>query len=206
MLTLSLLGVAILASGPLAGMAYAQEAVPVVIVREHWAIHLNEPDNGLESPQFHTIMSPVGNTDNQYFQVTWNYRDYPDFTSGGAQLTAWSGEELTRTRNIREEPLSASAETVRWVQEIEVKENALSFAITYGASTSWGSFISSKEQVSTTLTDLSGYSPEVSVNNSCITYGDNRVEALVLWRVEYVDGAGNVIATDDTTRYVFVRN
>jgi hypothetical protein len=206
MLTLGLLGVAILVSGPLASLAYAQVAAPVITVREHWALHLNEPDNGLESPQFHTVMSPVGNTDGQSFQVTWNYRDYPDFASGGAQLTAWSGEDLQRTRVIREEPLSASAETVRWVQEIEVKENALSFAITYGASTTWGSFASSKEQVSTSLNDLSGYSPEVSVNNSCITYGDNRVEALVLWRVDYVDALGNIVATDNTTRYVFVRN
>ena len=55
---------------------------PVVRVEQDWRLVLNEPDNAVLAPQFHTVMSPFGHLDSFYAQVTWNYQELPDFDEG----------------------------------------------------------------------------------------------------------------------------
>lgn len=176
---------------------------PVVRVEEDWGLVLNEPDDAVASPQFHTVMSPVANLDSVYAQVLWNYREVPDFVAGGLELQMWNGEQLLQNKSGREDPLSRSAEVIRWTQVLEVTGEGLSFSIQDGQSVSWGSFGPELHlMVSEGRSDLNGYSPDVSVQNACITYGANRVSVLAIGCVRYYGQSGNLIAIDTTPRIV----
>ena len=48
---------------------------PVIRVEEDWILVVNEPDYAVDSPQFHTVMSPDNHIDSYYAQVTWNYKE-----------------------------------------------------------------------------------------------------------------------------------
>jgi len=178
-------------------------AEPVIRVEEDWKLVLNEPDGSVDSPQFHTIMSPYTDVDSFYAQVLWNYRETPDFTAGGVQLQSYAGESLIRRRSMEFGQLSTSAETITWTQTLTTDGVALTFDVTNGQSTTWGTFGTNMRISSdANLPDLSGYSPDVSAHESCVTYGGNRVDLLVITEVRYY-GASGVLGVDNTPRVVF---
>lgn len=164
---------------------------------------LNEPDGNVDSPQFNTVMSPFQDVDLYFAQVLWNYRETPNFTSGGVQLQSYEGERLIRRRSMEFGQLSTAAETITWTQGLTTDGVALFFEVTNGQSTTWGTFgkdmsISSDAY----LSDLSTYSADVSAQQSCITYGSNRVDELVITQVRYY-GATGLLGVDNTPRVVF---
>jgi hypothetical protein len=178
-------------------------AEPVIRVEEDWKLVLNQPDGSVDSPQFHTIMSPYADVDSFYAQVLWNYRETPNFTAGGVQLQSYEGESLIRRRSMEYGQLSTTAETVTWTQSLSTDGVALTFDVSNGQSTTWGTFgkdmrISSDAN----LPDLSGYSADVSAQESCVTYGGNRVNSLVITEVRYY-GEGGLLGVDNTPRVVF---
>ncbi len=184
--------------------APARAAGPAVRVEEDWKLVVNEPNNSVNSPQFHTTMSPLSHLDSFYAQVTWNYRWTPNFTPGGLQLHAWDGDTEIRARGVRVTELSTTAETITWTQSLETDGAQLLFQIKNGNSTTWGTFDRDMYiNMSANLPDLSSYSPDVSVENSCITYGSNRVNLLVITQVRYYDAAGVLVALDSTPRVVY---
>jgi hypothetical protein len=193
------------------GMAPASmdgpEHDPVIRVEEDWQLVLNDPDVDCESPQFHTMMSPYSGTDALYFQVTWNYRELEVFTPGGLQLQVWNGSQDFAELNVGEHPLSRSAEAVSWTQRLEVDGAHAVFSIDAGYSQSWGSFGGESMTVRTSrpIRAITRYSPETSVRNSWISYGDNRVERLVLREVRYYSADG-LVARDNFERVVFMRD
>lgn len=176
---------------------------PVIRVEEDWMLVLNEPNDNIDSPQFATLMSPYADVDSFYAQVLWNYRETPEFTAGGVQLQSYEGDTLVRRRSIEKGRLSTTAETITWTQSLETDGNVLSFEVSDGESDTWGTFgkdmrISSNAN----LSDLSDYSPEVSAQQSCITYGSNRVNQMVIAKVRYY-GASGLLGVDNTPRVVF---
>lgn len=176
---------------------------PVVRVEEDWELVLNEPNNNATSPQFHTIMSPNPDLDSYYAQVTWNYRETPGFASGGIQLQSWVGDTRMTRRTAEYGRLSTVAETVTWTQTLELKSGVLSFDVTDGRSTTWGTFGRDlRLDDSSSLSSLDGYDPQASVENSWISYGSNRVESLVIKRVRRVHASGQV-DTDNEPKVVF---
>lgn len=188
------------------GTVYAQsEEEPVVVrVEEDWQIVLNQPDNNVDSPQFHTVMSPVLGIDGNYAQVVWNYREYPDFAAGGLQLQGWYGEELVRSRTVRTMQLSTTAETISWTQVLEVAEDGLYFEIINGMSETWGAFGKDMRlQQGGSYENLNQYTTDVSVLNSCVTYGTNRVDSLMITQVRKFGADGQLISVDDTPRKVY---
>jgi hypothetical protein len=157
----------------------------------------------VDCPQFHTVMAPLANTDSYYAQVIWNYRELPDFVPGGLQLQSWNADTLIRTRSVGDTQLSTSAETIFWTQALETNGLALVFQIQNGQSLTWGTF--GKDMMiswDASIPDLSGYTTDGSVANSCITYGGNRVNILALVQVRYY-GASGLVATDATPRIVY---
>lgn len=164
---------------------------------------LNEPDGNVDSPQFNTVMSPFQEVESFFAQVLWNYRETPDFTSGGVQLQSYEGESLLRRKSMEFGQLSTSAETITWTQGLTTDGVALFFQVTNGESSTWGTFgrdMSISSDAS--LPDLSAYSPDVSAQQSCITYGSNRVDELVITQVRYY-GASGLLGVDNTPRVVF---
>lgn len=185
----------------------AQESeVPEIIrIEEDWGIVLNEPNDLLEAPQFHTVISPTGNMDSIYFQTSWNYWELPQFYSGGIQLQSWNDDECIYDQAFQGEQLSQISELVLWTQTMFTNGTQVFARIDNGYSSTWGSFggDSFKLHADTAMRNLNAYDPAISVTNSWITYGSNRVSGLLLLRVRYYDNSG-LVFEDDTIRYVYV--
>ncbi len=180
--------------------ASAPVTEPVLRVEEDWELDVNEPNDDTTAPQFHTVMSPMPDLDSYYAQTLWNYRETPNFVPGGVQLHSYDGENLLRNRSIEYGTLSTSAETITWTQSLETDGTTLTFSISNGVSTTWGTFgkdmnISS----SANLAQLNQYTPETSAANSCVTFGANRVQSLTLKRVRYY-GESGLLYVDNTER------
>ncbi|MCO6439265.1 MAG: hypothetical protein J5J06_19410 [Phycisphaerae bacterium] len=192
---LAALVLATLTVGPVPTQATAPD--PVVRVEEDWELVLNEPDGSLTTPQFHTVMSPVGDLDSVYTQVTWNYRELPEFDAGGVEMQIWEGDDYVYERSFASVSLSTEAETIRWTQNLELDGGELVFTITDGTSTTWGSFgyPSHNMQVryAESLPNLNGYRTSVSQANSVVTFGGNRVDRLVLKEVRRITQSGAVL-------------
>lgn len=175
---------------------------PILRVEEDWVLVLNEPDGSVDSPQFHTVMSPFSDVETYFAQVLWNYREEPDYISGGVQLQSYDGETLVRGKSMEFGQLSTTAETVSWTQSLETNGTSLSFSISNGQSTTWGVF--GKDMYIATdaaLASLNNYNPDFSAQASGITYGSNRVNTMTITQVRYY-GASGLLGVDATPRVV----
>jgi len=179
---------------------------PVIRIEEDWIMVLYEPNDALTAPQFYTVMSPYGHLESYFAQVTWNYQEVPDFTSGGMQIQAWDSEYLVTDRSFATEMLSATAETIRWTQVLSTDGSKLTFTIKNGQSSTWGAFgypaENMKIQATAALPNLSGYDPELTRSNSGISFGSNRVDSLKIAEVRYY-GPSGLLNTDTTPKVVF---
>jgi hypothetical protein len=159
----------------------------VVEIEEHWALDVGGPDEAQSAPQVSMVMSPTGSMSGNYFLVTLNYWNEPEFAPGGVQVQLWCGEDCVDTDNAQNiSPLHHDGETVRWVQRLAINGDSLSFEVDEGHSASWGAFggdDSLRVVTSTDLTRLNGYLPSISINESGIGYAGNRVSSLVLERI-----------------------
>jgi len=179
------------------------EPEPVIWVEEDWVMVLNEPDDGIHSPQFHTVMAPSADVEGNYAQVLWNYRETPDFSSGGIQLQSYDGEDLLRVRTVETRSLSSEAETISWTQGLWTDGAVLTFYIDNGNSTTWGSFgRDMRIDESATVPNLNDYDPDASVANCMVTFGSNRVETLMITQVRRY-GESGLISVDSTPRVVY---
>ena len=83
--------------------------------------------------------------------------------------------------------LDTEGERIQWTQSMELAANGtLTFQITQGHSTTWGTFGQGNSlQVTTTtnLTNLNGYTPDTSVAEAGVEFGAHRVRRLVLNKV-----------------------
>jgi len=186
-------------------VAQAQEPEPIMRVEEDWQLVLNEPDGDLMAPQLHTLMSPLGHLDSFYVQVTWNYRELPEFEPGGFQVQGWEGQTFKHLKNSDGTPFSEAAETITWTQVLATNGNEVGFVILNGQSTTWGAFGGSETIVggSVGVDNLNNYSPQTSVQNSCVTYGTNRVALLAITQVRYY-GTSGLLWVDTTPRVLVV--
>ena len=185
-------------------VAGAADGPTVYRVEEDWRLVLNEPGTDIDAPQFHTLMSPTAYGDQIYALVSWNYRELPDFAAGGLQLQGWAGDDCVDELSVGENSLSRDAETITWTQRLECTGGPLRFTVVNGQSLSWGMFGGWGITVSLDagVNSLANYSPTVSKDNSCVTFGSNRVNVLMITQVRryYTDGS---MSTDTTPRIVF---
>lgn len=191
------------ASIPSTSAQLSESTEPVLRVEEDWQLNLNEPDDNVDSPQLHTIMTPYGDVDSYFAQVLWNYRETPNFVAGGVQLQSYRGEDMQSRRSLEFGQLSTRAESVRWTQALETDGMRLVFEVVDGESETWGSF-GREMRISddANLASLDEYSPDTSARESCVTYGGNRVDSLVITEVRYY-GASGLLWTDSSPRVVF---
>lgn len=179
------------------------EVDPVLRVEEDWVMVLNEPDDQVDSPQFHTVMSPFNHLDYNYAQVLWNYRELTRFTPGGVQLHSYYGESVTQKRSMEYGQLSTTAETISWSQALSTDGAMLSFEVFNGSGATWGTFgRDMRIDANANLADLNQYSPDVSAENACVTFGANRVESLIIHQVRYYHASG-LVSVDTTPRVAF---
>ena len=179
--------------------AQAQTSDPVWQVEEQWELVVAQPDAGTSGPQVSCTISPLSSLSGHHAMFDVNHRASPTFAAGGVHLHTWNGDTrlgtISRQSNIT---LNTTGETLTWKMIMSVQAGVLIFDIDSGSSSTWGAFGSTiLASVPTTLTNLNGYSPEVSVENSGIGFASNRVTSLKLKKVIYRRLSGAV--TEDNT-------
>jgi hypothetical protein len=195
----------ILALGLTAGPSRAQVGPPLPDhVEEDWVLVVASPDVVEVGPQITTSMSPVSDGSTPFVAFDLNYREYPDFYPGGMQVQVWSGEDLLSTSSQGSAQMQTDDETVSWTQVMTLSNGLVNYDVSNGQSTTWGSFGQGSHlstSFSASLASLIGYSPDVSVANSGVTWQSNRVTSMTLVQVRYYAN-GALIATDSTPRPV----
>jgi len=167
-----------------AGVASAQSAPAIVRVEEDWELIVGAADPATDAPQVTCVISPTGSVDSVHATFVVNEQSLPTYAAGGLQLQVWEGEvPLSDRRFPNGNVLSTAGEVIRWTQSLELNSGNLTFEITDGSSTTWGSFGGQgylKSSLTTSLADLNGYDPSVSVAHSGVSYAANRVTWLAL--------------------------
>jgi hypothetical protein len=152
-----------------------------------------------------TVFSPLAGLDGLYATFEINHISSVQFGSGGLHLSIWNGDtHLSVAHAGNFAPMITDGEVVRWTQAIEVKQGKVIFEIRGGTSTTWGEFgedgLLHLERDSS-LADLAGYSPTVSIGKSEVSFASNRVKELSMTRVRLIHASGNV-DTDNAQKYV----
>ncbi|MFV2066613.1 MAG: hypothetical protein ACC645_06495 [Pirellulales bacterium] len=200
--------VAVLAATLLGTPAVALGQSPNVMqVEEDWELVLASPSTIKTAPQLETVISPGGDLSSIFARTTWNYREEPAFLAGGMQLQAWQGSAFLAMTNFGSNDLSTVSETVRWTQSINTDGTVLTLQISNGQSTTWGAFGGSSLTLQgvVNIANLDAYNTAVSVANSGITFGSNRVDLLRITEVRRYDASGNLLSTDTVSKTVYLR-
>lgn len=182
----------------------AQSPSAVFSVQEDWELVVGDPDPVSNAPQVTCVISPVGHVDSLHAAFELNHQTEPAYEAGGLQLQVWEGEEHLNTKWFLEHnQLGTADEVVQWTQQLVLSGGELTFEVTSGESTTWGSFGGKlRTTVGSTLANLDEYDPAVSVANSGVGFAGNRVVSLVLKRVRWYAADGTLLAEDNTPRVV----
>ena len=178
-------------------------AEDIVRVEEDWELILGTPDPSTVSPQATCTFAPAGNLSSFHAVFDLNLRNFPSYEAGGVQLQLWNGDSSVEA--VREKAgytLRTNGETVSWTQRMSVDDHMLQFAVVNGNSTTWGQFGTAIAiTIPSELENLNSYSPELSVENSGIGFGANRVSSLTLVRTRAYSAGQEY--QDDTRRVVY---
>ncbi len=178
---------------------------PVIRVEEDWRVEIGSPAPEDHAPQIVTVLSPVGNLEREHSVFELNHTTYPDYAPGGMQLQCWQRDWLSGYGSTpHKQKLYHHNELILFTSSMEIDDDVLEFQIKNGISMTWSAFGGNgylKTRRHTTLDDLSGYSPDVSVANSRVAFASHRVKKLVLSRIRYYSQEG-LVALDDTPRIV----
>lgn len=177
----------------------------VVKVEEDWELVLTEPDSATVAPQITCTMSPTGDLSGTYWTFEINHLTAPSFSPGGLHIHQWNGEwrQSTFSRSDRS-VLHSLNETVTWTQALRANGSSLTFEVQNGTSSTWGGFGFGNFQLTTgsAVSNINGYSPDVSVANAGIGFAANRVVSLKLKQVRTTYADGQTV-TDNTERVVY---
>ena len=189
----------------LAASPAGADDLPIVRVEEDWRVEVGTPAPEDHAPQIVTVLSPVGDLEREHSVFELNHTTYPDYAPGGMQLQCWRRDWLSGYGSTpHQQKLYHANEVVLFTSSMELDDDVLEFQIKNGTSLTWSTFGGSgylKTRYNTTLNNLGGYSPDVSVANSRVAFASHRVRKLVLSRIRYYSQEG-LVATDDTPRIV----
>jgi len=191
------------ASGRLA----AQSSSPDVYkIEEDWQIVVGDPTYNNNGPQITCTISPA-DMDTAYCAFDVNYHTQPDYSAGGLQIHTWDPTDpIEYANSIHTGMMETPGETVTWTTRMTWSGGNLNFRIANGQSQTWGQFGSNGTHLSlwlpTTLSNLNGYSPEVSLDNSGVSFASNLVVSQTLMAVRWYDANGNLIKQITTPQAV----
>ena len=172
-------------------------------VEEDWQLVIQSTDVPSAGPQITTTMCPGPLQDHPDVNFNLNYRGGPQFLPGGLQIEVFDGQDVLTTTASRNEPLATDGETITWTQRLYLSAGTVSYQVQSGKSTTWGNFGTNELSVAFTssLTDLTGYSPEISISKSGVGWQSNHVTSMQLIQARYYSG-DTLIKTDSTARAV----
>ena len=180
----------------------ADASGPVVVsVEEEWSLVVGEPELGANAPQVSMVISSHADLDDDYFMFVLNHRTHPTYQAGGLQLQQWNGATIQDFADDSDESLiENTGEIITWKQKMTIQNGTVTVAIQDGTSTSWGSFGNNGDLTLSSFTgqaDLNDYTPSISVSQSRVAFGGNRVGTLALQKVTWTmsDGSKQYMTT-----------
>jgi hypothetical protein len=191
----------------------AQSAGPDVFrVEEDWQLVIVDADSNLNAPQVTCTISPAG-MGTAYCAFDINYHTQPDYVPGGLQVHTWDPlDPMEFADSSHTAVMSASSDTVTWTQTMTLDPNAgtITFQVINGQSQTWGTFGGQKLgnrgrlvlSINTAMSNLDSYDPNVSLDNSGVSFGGNLVVSQTLMAVRYYDVNGNLISQITTPQVV----
>lgn len=181
----------------------AQDAQPTR-VEEDWEIQIGIPDADAVLPEIVTVLTPSSGLTGDYFVLELNHSTLPQFFTGGLQLQRWRNDDVVAYRHgPTVQSIHRDNDVIRFTSVLEIANGQLSMTVLNGTARSWGSFggPEMKLSTSTSLTDLRGYSPDVSVALSKVSFGTGRVKSFRLLSTRYY-ADGNLLVEDTQVRRV----
>lgn len=156
----------------------------VTAIEEEWQLEVGTSNSAKSSPQVTTLISSTGDASGYHALLLVNHQGSH---GGGIQLQLWNGANLIATGEEELESLSNIGEKIQWTTRMEVNnQGQLIVQVLNGSSTTWGKFGGKAGLVvsaPTSLSNLNGYDPNVTVANTGIDYGSQRVNKLVLRKI-----------------------
>ena len=87
----------------------------IVEIEEYWSLQVQGPSVSRSSPQVTMVMSPTDSLSGDYFAVTLNHWNIPDFVPGGIQTQYWNDEDCLQTAEVRSlYVLENDGEVITW--------------------------------------------------------------------------------------------
>ncbi len=163
-------------------------AEDIVAVEEEWTLLVDIPHGDRSSPQLSFVISPLPHTNSWFATFLINQRTVPENAGGGLELQLWNGpQRLTHATLPDVASLQTEGERIQWTQSMSLANNGtLTFQVSQGHSTTWGTFgqgSSLQVATATNLTNLNDYTPNTSAAQAGIDFGANRVRRLILNKV-----------------------
>lgn len=178
------------------GAAARGDGEGIVMIEESWQLTLGQPDIAADAPQVTMVMSPRSTLEGTHFIFELNHKTQPSYSAGGMQVQAWRGSTLREYKTgPKGEQLSQPNDVISWTQRMTKVEGGIQFEVVDGSSTNWGEFGNQgvlKIVATTGLWNLSDYRPSVSLEDSGVGFGGNRVSSLQLMRLRWQYSGGEV--------------
>ena len=195
--------VAVIAAG---GLSAQSSAPDVYSVEEDWQLVVGNPQFNDNGPQVTCTISPA-DMGSAYCAFDINYHTQPDYQAGGLQLHTWDPTDpIAYASSPHTEVMATSNEVVTWTTRMAWNNGNLAFRIANGQSQTWGQFGGEETHLSlslpTPLANLNGYSPNVSLDNSGVSFASNLVVSQTLMAVRWYDVNGTLIKQVTTPQVV----
>ena len=194
--------------------ALGSAVTDVYRVEEDWQLLAGDPSPADNGPQVTCAISPAG-MDTAYCAFDLNYKTQPDYSPGGLQIHTWDPLDPVKFASSSDASIMAThAETVTWTQTMSWTNSTIEYQVINGRSQTWGNFGGTGSANSgalalsmpTYLSNLNNYSPDMSLNNSGVSFASNLVGSLTLVAVRWYDANGTLIKQVTTAQVVHPQN
>src|SRR5579863_6731475 len=180
------LSVSVVAAAMTANAVRAQTVLSADVYRveEDWQLVVTDADSDINSPQITCMISPA-TLGTMYCAFDLNYHTQPDYVPGGLQVHTWDPTDPIAYSSSWHTQVMSSSDTVTWTQTMTLDPNlgVITFEVINGQSQTWGTFGGTGGKtlghlalsISTGLPNLDTYDPNVSLDNSGVSFGGNLV-------------------------------
>lgn len=171
-------------------------------IEEDWRLIVRNADVPAAGPQITTTMSPGPAIAHPDINFNLNYRDGERVLAGGLQVAVFQNSQLLGSVESGSAVLSRDNETITWTQRMQLSDEAITYRVIAGHSTTWGDFGGDDLGITfaSGLSDLGEYSPTYSTSKSGIGWQADHVDSMTLVSVRYF--AGNTLVSTDSTEKV----
>jgi len=180
-------------------------------IEEDWELVVGQSDYNSNAPQVTCAISP-GDFASAYCAFDLNYHTQPDYEAGGLQIHTWDPvDPIDIGTSVKTAIMASNNETITWTMRMTLNNGNIHYRVANGsAPQTWGTFGVSDATMlqldqNTSLANLNGYDPNVSLDNSGVSFGGNLVVSQMLVAIRYYDSAGRLINQITTPQAVHPR-